>query len=68
MVNIYKGERRRNIYTQVKIPPRSPSLERGKTRFLVPSPFLKGELGWGKNNAKTSISQILQTCVYTVAF
>ena len=46
------------MYTQVKLPP----LEKGKQESSS-FPFPRGGLGWGK----TVISQLFQTCVYTVA-
>ncbi|WP_375472366.1 hypothetical protein, partial [uncultured Nostoc sp.] len=34
---------------------------------LFPPQYIRGGLGWGKTDAKTSVNQLFQTCVYTVA-
>ncbi|MHC5767749.1 MAG: hypothetical protein ACYTXI_19425 [Nostoc sp.] len=46
-----------------QITPLNPPLEREEARNLVPPQYIRGGLGWGKNQ----LLELLQTCVYTVA-
>ena len=50
------------MYTEVELPPLIPPFIGGKQESSS-LPLTRGGLGWGK----TVISQLFQTCVYTVA-
>ncbi|MEH2452580.1 hypothetical protein [Nostoc sp.] len=52
------------VYTQVELPPLIPPYKGGKQKKCCSLPFIRGGLGWGK----TEIYQLLETCVYTVAY
>lgn len=52
------------VYTQVELPSLIPLSKEGNRKSSSLS-FLRGELGWGKTDAKTLINQLFQTSVYT---